>query len=292
MRNSAGQVSCHSDRALLERRITLIVAWWGPDIRTESGAPGTGPCRNSPAVPGVPQLTADSLQEQQHPSSQSLRLSSLQQHAKPHAEASLHEPVPKRAKHAQQPEHSTDDSASLLSGSHRAAISCHHDLPQSAPTGPDQPSAAAAHEADSRTPHNTRSAFSPGPACTAVAISPVWHQIEKVSPSRGKRKTDATSAERTHEGSSSPGASLSRSSNSGDSSSDLEVGSQNSSLSSTESSKSVDSSEASQNRRSAAPVKQASQKSLKPLLTLPIPPLRFFLRSADEVSKTYMPPAV
>lgn len=31
------------------KRITLIVAWWGPDMRAEPGAPGQGPCRTAPS---------------------------------------------------------------------------------------------------------------------------------------------------------------------------------------------------------------------------------------------------
>ena len=31
-----------------EKRVTLIVAWWGPGIRAEPGAPGQGPCRLAP----------------------------------------------------------------------------------------------------------------------------------------------------------------------------------------------------------------------------------------------------
>ena len=31
------------------KRITLIVAWWGPDMRAEPGAPGQGPCRPAPS---------------------------------------------------------------------------------------------------------------------------------------------------------------------------------------------------------------------------------------------------
>ena len=38
--------SCAEDAS--ERRITLIVAWWGPGIRAEPGAPGQGPCRLAP----------------------------------------------------------------------------------------------------------------------------------------------------------------------------------------------------------------------------------------------------
>ncbi|KAL3136683.1 hypothetical protein ABBQ38_005919 [Trebouxia sp. C0009 RCD-2024] len=36
------------ERHASEKRITLIVAWWGPGMRAEPGAPGQGPCRLAP----------------------------------------------------------------------------------------------------------------------------------------------------------------------------------------------------------------------------------------------------
>ena len=33
-----------------EKRITLMVAWWGPGMRAEPGAPGQGPCRLAPSL--------------------------------------------------------------------------------------------------------------------------------------------------------------------------------------------------------------------------------------------------
>ena len=44
--------SCQEDAS--EKRITLIVAWWGPGIRAEPGAPGQGPCRSAPRPKPAP----------------------------------------------------------------------------------------------------------------------------------------------------------------------------------------------------------------------------------------------
>lgn len=40
------------------RRITLIVAWWGPGIRAEPGPPGLGPCRTAPRLKPQPNTLA------------------------------------------------------------------------------------------------------------------------------------------------------------------------------------------------------------------------------------------
>ena len=42
----------------IEKRITLIVAWWGSDMRAESGAPGQGPCRSAPRPKTEPNTLA------------------------------------------------------------------------------------------------------------------------------------------------------------------------------------------------------------------------------------------
>ena len=41
-------------RHVNEKRITLIVAWWGPGIRAEPGVPGQGPCRIAPCLRPMP----------------------------------------------------------------------------------------------------------------------------------------------------------------------------------------------------------------------------------------------
>ena len=48
--------SCREDAS--EKRITLIVAWWGPGIRAEPGAPGQGPCRSAPCPKPEPYTLA------------------------------------------------------------------------------------------------------------------------------------------------------------------------------------------------------------------------------------------
>lgn len=43
----------NSTRCVGDKRTTLIVAWWGPSIRAEPGAPGQGPCRVAPSPAAV-----------------------------------------------------------------------------------------------------------------------------------------------------------------------------------------------------------------------------------------------
>lgn len=51
-RSSSVNVTESCQRLPSEKRTTLIVAWWGPGIRAEPGAPGQGPCRLAPC-PGA-----------------------------------------------------------------------------------------------------------------------------------------------------------------------------------------------------------------------------------------------